>query len=118
MKIRPVDENGDILPVLQIADMVSGPAAVSRLAECRMTLYAGDWWENPEHGNEILRMLQESRMTEADAAGLSGYLASYVRETEGVQDVRDVKWALEGGRFSWSCTVMAQGGEVDIHYAL
>ena len=116
MKIRPVDENGDILPVLQIANMVSGPAAVSRLAECRLNLLSGDWWENPEHGNEILRMLQESRMTEADAQALSGYLSSYVKETSGVLDVRDVKWNLDGTRFSWSCKVMTEEGETVAEY--
>ena len=31
MKIRPVDQNGDVLPVLHVSDMLSGAAAVAKL---------------------------------------------------------------------------------------
>ena len=67
MKLRPEDQNGDVLPVLHVSDMLSGSLAVAKLVEDRLNLYAGDWWENPSWGNEILRMLQEGRLTEADA---------------------------------------------------
>ena len=52
--------------------------------ESRLELYAGDWWENPAWGNEILKMLQEGRLTNADVQALSTYLTEYVRETSGV----------------------------------
>ena len=94
MRLRPVDQNGDVLPVLSGNGMLSGSAAVAALAEDRLKLYAGDWWENPSWGNEILRMLQEGRLTEADAQSLSTYLSSYVRKTTGVQDVREEKWTI------------------------
>ena len=118
MMIRPLDENGDILPVLSSSGMLSGAAAVGRLAEARLNLLSGDWWENPAWGNEVLKMLQESRMTEADAQALSGYLSSYVKETSGVLDVRDVKWNLDGTRFSLSCTLRTEEGETVAEYRL
>ena len=86
MKLRPVDQNGDVLPVLQAADLFSGALAVAKLVEDRLNLFSGDWWENPAWGNEILRMLQEGRLAEADAQSLSTYLAGYVRITSGVKD--------------------------------
>ena len=71
MKLRPVDQSGDILPVLHASDMFSGSLAVAKLVEDRLNLFSGDWWENPAWGNEILRMLQEGRLTETDAQSLS-----------------------------------------------
>ena len=116
MRMRPVDENGDVLPVLTGDGMLSGSAAVAKLVEDRLKLYAGDWWENPSWGNEILRMLQEGRLTEADAQSLSTYLAGYVRSTSGVKEVQDERWMLEGGRFSWGCTVLTEYGTAEIEY--
>ena len=116
MKLRPVDASGDILPVLHASDLFSGALAVAKLVEDRLNLFSGDWWENPSRGNEILRMLQEGRLTEADAQSLSTYLSSYVRETTGVKEVQEEKWSLSGGRFSWSCTVLTEYGTADMHY--
>ena len=116
--MRPVDPDGDILPVLHTGEMLSGALAVASLVESRLQLYAGDWWENPARGNEILRILQEGRLTEADAQSLSTYLAGYVRNTSGVKEVQDEKWDLDGGRFSWGCTVITEYGTMGVNYQL
>ena len=118
MRIRPTDQNGDVLPVLQISDLFSGSLAVAKLVEDRLNLYFGDWWENSSWGNEILRMLQDGRLTDADAQSLSTYLAGYVRSTSGVKEVQDEKWNLSGGRFSWSCTVLTEYGSSEIYYEI
>ena len=118
MKMRPVDPDGDIMPVLHTGEMLSGALAVASLVEARLEVYAGDWWENPAWGNEILRMLQEGRLTEADAQSLSTYLAGYVRNTSGVKEVQDEKWDLDGGRFSWGCTVITEYGTMGVNYQL
>ena len=116
MKLRPEDQNGDVLPVLHASDMLSGSLAIAKLVEGRLVLYFGDWWENTSWGNEILRMLQEGRLTEADAQSLSTYLAGYVRKTAGVREVQDERWALNGGRFSWECTVLTEHGNAKVFY--
>ena len=36
MKLRPVDQNGDVLPVLHVSDMLSGSLAVAKLVEDRL----------------------------------------------------------------------------------
>ena len=114
MRIRPVDPSGDILPVLSPADMVSGARAVALLAEDRLRLLSGDWWENPAWGCEILSMLQEGRQTEADARAVSTYLSAYVRDTPGVRDVRDEAWTFSDGRLQWSCTVITEYGNAEV----
>ena len=54
MILRPVDENGDVLPVLVSASLLKGTGAVARLVKDRLELLAGDWWENPAWGNAIV----------------------------------------------------------------
>ena len=119
MIFRPVDASGDILPVLSSASLVRGAPAVALLVRDRLDLLAGDWWENPAWGNEILSMLQESRLTEADRQALAAYLTSYIRETPGVQEVSGVIFSVDGRQFSYQCTVITDdGGYTDIHYLI
>ena len=118
MICRPVDENGDILPVLSASALLRGAPAAAQLVRHRLALYAGEWWENPAWGNEIPEMLQESRLTEADGQGLAAYLASYIRETPGVQEVRDVNFSAEGCRFHFTCVAETGSGTVAVDYSL
>ena len=118
MILRPVDENGDILPVLSSGDLLRGGPAAAQLVKDRLELYAGEWWENPEQGNRILSLLRESRLTEADGQTLSSYLTSYIRETAGVREIRDVRFSTEGRRFSYSCVVETDTGPNTVHYQL
>ena len=116
MILRPVDPSGDILPVLSSADLLRDTEAVAQLVRYRLTLPAGDWWENPAWGNEILERLRESRLTEADRQALSSYLSSYIRETPGVRDVANVRFTAEGRRLSWSWEVLTEEGEAVVSY--
>jgi len=118
MILRPVDDTGDILPVLSSSVLLSGTRAVARLAEDRLNLYAGDWWENPARGNRIIEMLREGRLTETDAQAMATYLTSYIRKTDGVEDVREVRFFVEGRQFSYSCIVLTENGPVNIRYVL
>ena len=63
MLLRPVDASGDILPVLSSSSMLSGGPAVAALAESRLNLLSGEWWENRFWGNRILEILRSSRLT-------------------------------------------------------
>lgn len=116
--MRPVDASGDILPVLSSSGLVNGAPAVALLVRDRLDLLVGDWWENPEKGNSLLRMMRESRLTEADQQALANSLTSYIRETDGVQDVRDVSCSVAGRQFSFSCTVVTDSGTANINYEL
>ena len=114
MILRPVDENGDILPVLVSASLLKGAGAVARLVKDRLEMLAGDWWENPAWGNEVLEMMRSSRLTEADTRALANYLTSYFRQTPGVLEVEDAAISVEGRRFSFSCRVDTEEGPAEI----
>ena len=118
MLIRPVDDSGDMLPVLSSSDLVRGAAATARLVEDRLNLLSGDWWENRSWGNRIIEMMKDSRLTEADQQAVASYLTSYIRETAGVQDVRDVTFSAEGRQFRYSCTVETEEGNALIQYII
>ena len=118
MILRPVDENGDILPVLVSASLLKGTGAVAWLVKDRLELLAGDWWENPAWGNEILEMMRSSRLTEADTQALANYITSYIRQTSGVLEVEDVVFSAEGKQFFYSCRVDTEYGSAQIDYSL
>ena len=118
MTLRPVDDAGDILPVLSVSSMMTGPAAVARLAASRLTLYQGEWWEAPEQGNAVLSLLCDSRLTEKDLSAVSSLLSAYVRKTPGVLGLRDVSCAFSGPSVSWHCTLLIEEGEesISLHF--
>ena len=118
MILRPVDENGDMLPVLSSSRMLKGAEAVAQLIRCRLSLYTGEWWENPDWGNGILEMLRDVRLTEADGQAVSSYLSANIRETPGVLDVRDAVCSRENREFRYSCTVDTDSGSVTVNYSL
>ena len=112
MLLRPVDAAGDALPVLSVSDLLTGPAAAGRLARHRLRLLAGDWWEDPSLGCEVLELLRENRFTEQAHEELVSYLTSYLSETPGVLDVTEVDAEVSGRVLRWSCTLVTEeGGE-------
>lgn len=118
MKMRPEDVSGDILPVLHVGEMVDESEAVAMLVKDRLVLYAGEWWENESWGNQILKKLQEERLTEANANALSVYLSDYVRDTMDVKEIVDIKYSVEGSRFNWECTVLTVYGSALVSYEI
>ena len=116
MILRPVDENGDVLPVLVSASLLKGIGAVARLVRDRLELLSGDWWENPAWGNAVVDMLRDSRLTEADTRALANYITSYIRQTPGVLGVEDVVFSAEGKTFSYSCRVDTEDGDAEVRY--
>ena len=116
MIVRPTDSSGDILPVISSADLLRGVNAEAELTRDRLNLYAGDWWEHPSAGNEILELLRESRLTEADSRTLSAYLVSYLRETPGVREISGIAFRTEDRRFFFSCTIETDAGSAGVSY--
>ena len=118
MLARPVDQNGDILPVTASADLLSGTAAVASAIRDHLRLFPGDWWENAEKGNPVFDLITVSRRTEQDARTLSSALTSYILAFPGIRTVSDVQASIEGQVFSFSCIAHTESGEtVPIHFA-
>ena len=118
MILRPVDENGDVLPVLVSSALLKGVPAEKTLVSDRLALLTGEWWENRSWGNAIVEMLKENRFTESDQLTLANYLTSYIRATDGVRDVRDVSFAMDGKQFCYSCTIITAEGSALFNYEL
>ena len=116
MILRPVDAAGDILPVLSSRALLSGPEAVARLVEYRLRLLAGEWWENAGMGFSILEVMRTSRLTENSASALAAMITSYIRETNGVQEVEDVHFSVSGRVFSYSCSIRTEEGSASVSY--
>ena len=115
---RPVDASGDILPVRSSSDLLRGPQATAQLVLDRLTLYTGDWWENPAWGDEVLEMLEESRLTDTDGQVLASYLTAFIRETPGVGEVREVSFSMDNKKFRFQCTVDTESGTESISFEL
>ena len=118
MLSRPVDSSGDVLPVLTPADLLSGPEAAAAGLSDHLRLFAGDWWEYADRGNEIPDLLSAGLRSERDLETLSGYLSSYVREFPAVSSVSGARASASGHAFTFSCTAHTEsGGEVPVQFA-
>ncbi len=104
MKTRPEDESGDILPVLRLKDLHTGPEAAAEALRDHLRLYAGDWWEYASKGNELPELLSISRRTDRDAAALVTYLTSYILSLKGIVSVSGASGSFSGRAFHFSCT--------------
>ena len=116
MLLRPIDDSGDILPVLSSSDLVSDPESVVLLVRDRLNLLSGEWWENPAWGCEIFDMICSGRITESDVSALASYLSSYIAATPGVKSVEDVQTAVSGRQFTYSCRVLTENGSRSLDY--
>ena len=116
MILRPVDASGDLLPVLSSSDLLSGPEAVARLVQYRLSLLRGEWWENPENGFFLFDEMREGRITEAEASVVASQITAYIRETPGVRDAENVRFTVSGRRFSWSCEIRTEDGTAEVLY--
>ncbi len=117
MLLRPDDASGDILPVLSASVLVSGPDAVTLLVRDRLNLLSGEWWENPARGCEIFDIIRDRRVTQQDVSALASYLSSYIAATHGVQSVEDVRTAVSGRQFTYSCRVLTEDGSGEVSYS-
>ena len=118
MRIRPVDQNGDVLPVLHASDLFSGSLAVAKLVEDRLNLFSGDWWEDPAFGNDIFDLVSASAVREQDLPALAGDISSYIQSFPPVHSVSDVRASLFGRSFLYSATAHISGdGAVPVSFS-
>ena len=112
--LRPCDASGDVLPVLSVSGLLEGSDVTAKLIQYRLKLLAGEWWEYPEDGNQILKMMQDSRLTEKDADALCSYLSSYIYDVPGVFTIENAETEIEGREIRFSCTALTKEGNVNV----
>ena len=116
MILRPVDASGDILPVSSSSALLSGPEAVARLVAYELSLLKGDWWEYPEDGFFVLEFMQEERFSEANAGMFASRVTEFIRGVEGVFEVDDVQFQVDGRTFRYSCQLLTEEGPAALEY--
>ena len=112
MTCRKTDVSGDILPVVSPGDLASGTEAVAIGLADHLRMFTGEWWENPEAGNQIFDLIAGERITEKQIPALYGYLSSYVMSFPEVEEVSDAQGAVVNGVFSYSATARMMSGEM------
>lgn len=116
MRMRPTDGTGDILPVRSTAALLTGAGAAAELVRCRLNLLPGEWWENPDHGCAVFRMLREDRLTAEGKTALAAYLTATIRATPGVRAVDRVSAAVTGRQFTYSCEIRTDDGTAGVSW--
>ena len=110
MLTRPVDSTGDILPVSNLSQLLSGKEAVAQAINLRLNFYHGEWWEDRELGFRVPDFLIRS-VRSGELAMLANYIASYVNETLGVRGVKDVEITKDHHSVSFRCTAITNEGK-------
>jgi len=110
MKVRPLDDNGDFVPVYSLTQMVSGAEAVKQAVEMRLRFYHGEWWEDEDIGFEIPDFLVENiRSGEIDL--VSKYISQYIASTQDVQSVDDTLSVYSDHILQFACVITTTSGE-------
>ena len=109
MLYRPVDENGDMMPVYTASQMLSGARAVRQAADARIGLIEGEWWEDPSLGFRMYATLIRSARS-GEAQMLENYISSYIAQTQECVGVTRVKSSLKNRAMTYECTVLAEDG--------
>ena len=118
MRVRPLDEQGDYIPIYNTDQMITGKDAVAQVVNVRLQFYYGEWWEDRTLGFRAPEFLVNSARS-GDTNLLSKYIASYISGTEGVRAVTDIVSTMEEHVLRFYCRVITNEGtsgtvEVDL----
>ena len=110
MIVRPLDANGDILPVYNLDQMFSGSDAISQVINLRLHFMHGEWWEDEEMGFRIPEFLINN-VRRGDVELLSKYISAYISETEGVRTVTNIVTKFNNHIMTFFCSVLTTEGQ-------
>ena len=101
---RPVDSDGDLMPVAYAEQMESGGKAVAQVVRQRLLLYFGEWWEDEQAGFRIPQFLYEG-VRSNNIQMLLKYISSYVASTDGVDSVDSAVIEISGREMTYKCLI-------------
>lgn len=108
MLVRPVDENGDMMPISYASQMLEGGDAVGQVARQRLELYYGEWWEDETAGFRIPQFLATGVRKE-NLELMEKYISSYVKRTEGVESISDTSVIYYNRELTYTGIIHTQG---------
>lgn len=110
MIVRPLDANGDMMPIRNLDQMVDGAVAVAQVIHLRIDLEYGEWWEDETIGFRVPEFLARG-VRKGDINMLAKYIASYVSETTNVRAVTEVAASFVGHTATFRCRALTDSGE-------
>ena len=110
MVVRPVDSDGDMMPVQNLDQLLSGTPAVAQIIHDRLKFLYGEWWEDETLGFQVPKFLVDNvRFNETGM--LEMYISDYIASTEGVRIIKDVNMEHSHHKLTYSCKVIAGDSE-------
>lgn len=109
MTIRPVDENGDMMPISDIDQMLTGAEAVAQGIRDHLSLYEGEWWEDEDEGFSMPEMLAYADKS-WDTDMFIRFITSYAAGSPGVESVDDLAAIVNGTELH----LVYQGEDVEV----
>ena len=117
MIVRPVDEYGDMMPIWNDSQMLSGAEAVAQVVKSRLLFFRGEWWESEEMGIQLPDFVAET-VRQSDVDLLAKYITSYIAETEGVNEISDISAEFNKGVLNFRCLIITDEGEAEMEVDL
>lgn len=109
MTIRPVDANGDMLPVQTIDQLASGSKAIAQAIRHRLNLHYGEWWEDETLGFRVPQFLIDTARTQ-DASMLARYISKYITDTPEVTGVVATDVGMKNRQLIFVCAALTEEG--------
>lgn len=119
MKIRPIDENGDMMPVTSLDDLISDTPAVAQVIRHRTNMLYGEWWEDETLGFKVPRFLLDG-VRSGNVGMLSQYITKFITDTPGVAAVSAAQVGFDNHKMTFESAVITGSGgtavvEVDLN---
>lgn len=112
MTHRPLDDDGDMMPVRAADEMLSGADAVGQAVASRLRLVYGEWWEDRTVGFRAPRILTEGVRTEDGREMLANYIGAYIKDTDGVRAIAGTRVRYGGHELSVDAAIETESGEI------
>ena len=117
MRVRPVDADGDMMPITDSSQMLEGASAVAQIARDRLLFYQGEWWEDETLGIKLPEFLIEGTRHN-EASMLAKYISSYLSETPGATGLSGAIYDFGKRHFAYRAVLKTEEGsarlEVDL----
>ena len=117
MRVRPVDMNGDMMPIYESSQMLVDAEAVAQVVKERLLFFQGEWWEDETLGVAIPEFLANTiRSDNIDLLGK--YLTSYISDTEGVLNITDSSLVYNNRELVFRCVIQTANGSASVEVNL
>ena len=117
MKVRPVGNDGDMIPIQYDSQMVGGGQAVAQIVKDRLSFYHGEWWEDDDMGVKIPDFLMDT-VRKSDVDIFTKYITSYIASTEGVIGITNASVEFNKRVLRYRCIIHTEEGSEEMEVDL